>query len=118
MQLTEIACQGWGTVSAGTACDEGQVYADMLLQAQVACLLQELQGLDLELQEVTGEKQADPFLLYLHGLVQIDRQACSWLSETSMEPYIRHRWTPRSGLIWRHLCQMCWTLTSSQCATL
>lgn len=40
-------------------------------------LLQELQAMDLELQELTGESQADPFLLYLHGLVQIDRQACS-----------------------------------------
>ena len=39
--------------------------------------LQELQALDLELQEATVEKQADPFLLYLHGLVHIDRQVCS-----------------------------------------
>ena len=49
----------------------------MLSLVQVSSLLQELQALDSELQEATGEKQADPFLLYLHGLVQIDRQASS-----------------------------------------
>ncbi len=48
--------------------------------------LQELQALDLELQEATVDKQADPFLLCLHGLVHIDRQVCSLPLFSKKEP--------------------------------
>jgi len=57
-----------------------QVQSELPLQWQQRCpdsenltSLQELQALDLQLQDRTREEQADPFLLYLHGLVQIDR---------------------------------------------
>ena len=35
--------------------------------------LQELTALASELQEATKQQLPDPFLLYLHGLVEIDR---------------------------------------------
>jgi hypothetical protein len=47
----------------------------------VTCLVpvQELQALDSELRETTEQQQADPFLLYLYGLVQIDRCLLTFL---------------------------------------